>query len=264
MPKQTTTPKPSLQQLFDSRQTSLWEEGVRCLCKEYKLNGYLLNLEEGKRVAEFSALVNYLGPKGEFRHHEHGFVSAIMRADSRHRRSEAEAILMRQNWEGVNLAKDLCVACIPYATAGTLREIGSFTAGCSALGECLRKQPDRREKLETTGNYYVNLKAQIFSGCSPEAREKAEQENYHLWLQESLSKRIHVGHSGLEEWGIAEENICQAHVDYVLSLIQTRVSELQHERENAIKDATKRKPQDLEDPDPDADVRTLVEVRRLW
>src|SRR2546421_11568414 len=84
-----------------------------------------------ERVAEFSALVDYLGPKGEFHHHEHAFVSAIMRADSRHRRSEAETILMQENWEGVNLAKDLCVACIPYATAGTLREIGSFTAGCS-------------------------------------------------------------------------------------------------------------------------------------
>ena len=98
------------------------------------------------------------------------------------------------------------MAFIPYATADTLRVIGSSTAGCSALAECLHKQPGRREKMETTGNYYVNFKAQIFSSCSSEAREKAEQENYRLWLQESLSKRIHVGYSGLEEWGVVEEN----------------------------------------------------------
>jgi hypothetical protein len=95
--KQTTTPEPSLQQLFDNRQTSLWEEGVSCLCKERKLDKYILDLEESERVAEFSALVNYLGPKGEFRHHEYGFVNAVKRADSRYRRSEAEAILTREN-----------------------------------------------------------------------------------------------------------------------------------------------------------------------
>jgi hypothetical protein len=128
---------PSLQQLFDNRQTSLWEEGVRRLCKEHKLDKYILDLEESERVTEFSALVDYLGPKGEFRHHEYRFVSAIKRADNRYHRSEAEAILTRENWEGINPNKDLCVAFVLYATADTLRVIGSFTAGCSALAECL-------------------------------------------------------------------------------------------------------------------------------
>jgi hypothetical protein len=72
-----------------------------------------------------------------------------------------------------------------------------------------------------------------------------------------------VGYSGLEEWGVIEENICQADTDGVLSLIQTRVSQLKHEREIAIKDATKRRSQDLEGADADADARTLVEVQRL-
>ena len=131
-------------------------------------------MEKRERVTEFSAVVDYLGPKGEFRRRESGFVSAIKRADFRRRRNEAEAILKRENWEGVDLTKGLCLACIPYATAGTLRIICDFTASCSALAECLRKQPGRREKMETTENHYVNIKASIFNICSSEARENAE------------------------------------------------------------------------------------------
>ena len=171
MPKSSkpTTPELSIQQLFDNWQTSLWEEAVRHLCKEYKLDNYLLELEKRERVTEFSAVANYLGPKGEFRGRESGFVSAIRRADLLHCRNEAEAILKRENWEGVNLAKDLCLACISYATAGTLRMICGFTAGCSALAECLRKQPGRREKIEITRNYYINIKTLIFNIYSSEA-----------------------------------------------------------------------------------------------
>jgi hypothetical protein len=55
-------------QLFNTKQTSLWEEGVEYLCSQHQIENYIRFLtnsvgEADKWVAEFSALVDYLGRK---------------------------------------------------------------------------------------------------------------------------------------------------------------------------------------------------------
>ena len=159
-----------VRELFNTKQTSLWEQGIKYLCSQHRIENYIRLFmdsvgEADKWVAEFSALVDYLGRKGLFYDHDYCFISAIQITVKYHRRRGAEAIITQQHWNGLDPTKALCLACIPYANASSLTRISNWPAGSLALAECLRKHSDRHEKMETNTQYYVNCQAKLFSTC---------------------------------------------------------------------------------------------------
>src|SRR5450432_671900 len=84
--------------LFNTKQTSLWEEGVEYLCSQHRIESYIRFLtasveEADKWVAEFSALVDYLGRKRQFCRYGYCFIGAIEIIVNYHRRRGAEAII---------------------------------------------------------------------------------------------------------------------------------------------------------------------------
>jgi hypothetical protein len=260
-------------ELFNTKHTSHWEEGVEYLCGQYQIDKYIVFLthsggEEDKWVTEFSALADYLGRKGQFYLHDCYFIRAIEAIVNGHRRRWAEAIVTQQYWNGLDPTKALCLACIPYANASSLTQISNWSAGSLALAECLRKHSDHHEKKETNTQYYVNRQAKLFSACCRDAQSTAERNNYRRWLSESLIRRIYVGYRGLNEWDVGNEEVRQKTVNEVLQLIEDRGSEIQDEWDNDIK--ALRRPDlerealgrpDPENTDADGDNITLVD---LW
>jgi hypothetical protein len=258
-----------VRELFNTKQTSLWEEGVECLCIQHRIESYirfLTSVEEAdKWVAEFSALVDYLGRKRRFCTYGYCFINVIEITINHHRRRGAEAIITQQHWNGLDHTKALCLACIPYANASSLTRISNWPAGSLALAECLRKHSDRREEMKTDTRYYVNSKAKLLSTCCDDARSTAKTNNHDLWLSELLIQRIYVGYRGLNEWDVGNEEVRQKTVNEVLQLIEDRGSEIQDEWDNDIKDLRRPSPENealrrpgLENTDAGVDDITLV------
>jgi hypothetical protein len=255
----TFTPQ-EIRESFNAGQTSLWEKGVERLCSQCKIEDYIrfltgLHGEVDKWVAEFSALVDYLGRKGRFYLYDQYFINAIEITVKYHRRIGAEAIITQKPWDGLDPTRALWMACIPYATARFLTRIGDWPAGNLAVAEYLGKDPDRHEKMETKTQYYVNRQAELFGNCCIDAKTTAEENNHHRWLSEPLMRRIYVGYTGLNEWDVENEEVRQKMVGEVLQLIKDRASKIQEKWDNDIK--ALRRPDHM---DADADSRTLVDL----